>query len=124
MHKIFRILIATVVSAIALFVSVALIILLFDVQAPTIAALVAIGAWIISYKLIKPTKKEEYRQQQRLINKPVENYYPNGVVKEKGEMIAGKREGEWDIFNEEGLHIKTIVYENGEERYSRNAEPL
>lgn len=124
MNKLLRILIATIISAIALIVSVALILLIFDVQAPKIAGLITIGIWVASYKLIKPTKKEEYRQAQKLINKYVENYHPNGVLKEKGEVIAGRREGNWDIFNEEGLHVKTIYYEEGEERYSKNADPL
>lgn len=124
MNIFFRILIATVISAIMLVVSIALILFIFDVQAPKIAGLITIGTWIFSYKLIKPTKKEEYRQEQKLVNKYVENYYPDGVLKEKGKIIAGKREGEWDIFNEEGLHIKTIVYEDGKERYSRNSDPI
>jgi hypothetical protein len=120
MHTIFRLLIATAASIIAAFGAVAIILYAFDIQAPKLAAIVAVGTWIGVYKLIKPTKKVLIKRE----TKYVENYYPNGVLHEKGEIVFGKREGEWDIFNEEGLHIKTIVYEDGEEKYSRNANPF
>ena len=120
MHWIFRILIATGASMIACFGSIALILLIFDIQAPKLGAIITVATWIGVYKSIKPTKNEIEKKETKF----VETYDQHGVIMEKGKMVFGKKEGEWDIFNEEGLHIKTIVYEDGEEKYSRNADPL
>ena len=118
MNKLFRILIATGVSVVVLVGSIALILLIFDVQSPKIAAVFSISSWLLTYKLIKPSKKELERKE----TKHVETYHPNGVVMEKGEIVFGKRQGKWDKFNEEGEYIETSYYENGEWRYSKKED--
>jgi uncharacterized protein len=42
-------------------------------------------------------------------------YWGNGKTKEKGKYIAGKKEGDWILYDEEGLKLITITYEDGED---------
>jgi hypothetical protein len=118
MNQLFRILIATAAAIVALFGSIALILLIFNVQAPKLGAIITIATWVGVYKFIKPAKKES----QSIETKYVETFHPNGMIMEKGNIVYGKKEGNWDIFNEEGEFIKTVVYDDGEEKYTRNAE--
>lgn len=43
-------------------------------------------------------------------------YYPNGKKKIEGKYITGVKDGEWHWFNEEGLPVLTILFENGVEK--------
>lgn len=40
-------------------------------------------------------------------------YFPNGKKKLEGKYVTGVKEGEWHRYNEDGLLILTILYENG-----------
>ncbi len=42
-------------------------------------------------------------------------YYPNGQVKMRGPYSIGVRNGIWEYFNEAGIRIITIEYEDGQE---------
>jgi len=109
MKTLLRILVATIAAIIVLVGSVALILLIFHVEAPKIAAILSFGTWVGVYKLLKP----------KTIIPPSENYHPDGHLKEKGNIINGKKEGDWDVFDENGKYIKTVFYVDGKERYSK-----
>ena len=42
-------------------------------------------------------------------------YWPNGRVKRRGNYLGGVKDGIWEHFNEDGIPIITIEYEDGRE---------
>lgn len=42
-------------------------------------------------------------------------WYPDGTLKEAGNYILGKKEGDWSYYTEDGLLYLTITYRNGTE---------
>ncbi len=117
MKKIYRILIATLVAVATSFLVLVIGLLLFNAELPRLAAILFITSWGVTYSAIKKTKKELDKKK----TVPSEILHENGVVKEKGKVMYGKREGEWDVFNTEGEYIRTDVYEDGDFRYTKGA---
>jgi hypothetical protein len=115
MKKTYRILIALGVAVITMFGSIALILLIFNVQAPRLGALLTIAAFWFTYKAIKPTQQE--LDKKKTMYKEI--YHTNGIVKEKGNIVYGKRQGDWDVFNEQGEYMETHYYDNGEFKYKK-----
>jgi hypothetical protein len=117
MNIIFRILIASGVAMVTMVATIMLTLLLFNVEAPKPALILGFAAWIVTFKMIKPSKKEIEKKKTHY----KETFHENGVIKEKGMLKHGIREGEWDIFNEEGAYIRTDVYVNGQVNHTREA---
>jgi hypothetical protein len=105
----FRILISIAVTIIVLVGSIAFVLYFFDKQMPKLGAVLAFGAGVSTFKLIKPTAAEIARKTKESFV-----YHENGNVKEKGKIINSKREGPWDFFSEEGEFIETRFYRAGE----------
>jgi hypothetical protein len=115
MKKIYRILIALGVAVITLFSSIVLILFIFNVQAPRLAALLTIGAFWFTYKAIKPTQRELDKKKTLA----TATYHTNGLIKERGNIVYGKRQGDWAVFNEEGEYMETRYYDDGELKYTK-----
>ena len=111
MKKIFRILIAFVIGIISLGFSIALYLTLFEEEqiASTFGVATAVAVMFFTYKNLPATKKELLEQNTKLI----ETHYPNGITKERGKMVYGKKDGEWEYYNEAGALIKEDIYNDG-----------
>ena len=57
--------------------------------------------------------QEERRKKMALKEGPIVTYHDNGRVKEKGEYIAGRKEGVWQVYSERGKLVQTVTYKKG-----------
>ena len=104
-----RILIAIVVALLVMVLSVFCMVYFFDTNKSRLAAGIGVAAGFLTFKLIKPSKKEIAK-----MTKESSVYHENGNIKEKGKIIDGHREGNWDFFNEDGEFVETKCYRGGE----------
>jgi hypothetical protein len=62
--------------------------------------------------VVKARFGAEWKEPPRNIV-PVEEKWPNGNLKAKGQTLNGERWGLWEFFNEEGDRIRTVDYTKG-----------
>ena len=77
------------------------------------------GEWLLYSKRGKLIRTTHYlvgeivdKSNTGLIG-PITNYYDNGFIKEEGIMNNGKRDGVLKIYDEDGRHVKNIIYREG-----------
>lgn len=51
-------------------------------------------------------------------------YYPNGIIKEKGEIWNSKKEGAWEEYYKDGVFKRSIFYKNGIMNFSNRKREL
>ena len=110
MKKSYRILIAIGVTLAAMFLMVFLWVFFVDRPIPKFMVAIPVFAGFTAYRLIKPGAVEIERN-----TKLSHVYYENGMIKEKGKIIDGHREGAWDFFDEQGGFVETKNYKSGKE---------
>lgn len=104
-----RLLIAVVVALLVMVLSVFFMVYFFDNNKSRLPAGIGVAAGFLTFKLIKPSKKEIEKMTKLSCI-----YHENGNIKEKGKIIDGNREGNWDFFNEDGEFVETKCYKDGE----------
>ncbi|MBI3135280.1 MAG: hypothetical protein HYZ14_11455 [Bacteroidetes bacterium] len=110
MNKYVRFFIAVAVTAVVLVLTIALALFLFDRRVPKLAAVIAVGAGLMTYRMIKPTAAE-VEKNTRMSHE----YHANGVIQAKGKIIDGQREGTWDFFDENGEFTESRMYKSGKQ---------
>lgn len=57
-------------------------------------------------------------------NKVINFYYPNGLLKEEGRYVNGRKDGSWKSYNEEGNFINIDFWDFGKELPIKNIKSL
>lgn len=109
MNQVSRIIIATLVSFAALFLSALWFVAVYEQGNPELQALIGVIAWTITYNSIKakPAETKENEESPLVAHESTPRVYEETIVREKGKLVNGKREGEWDFFNENGEYIES-----------------
>ena len=113
MKKVYRLLISIGVTLIVVFVGAILKVLVderfnmnFSIK---IVVLLSLGCGYITYKMIKPSKKQLIKN-----TKMTELTYESGVVKARGKLFNDQQIGEWEFFDEQGQYLETKDFGSGE----------
>ena len=63
---------------------------------------------------LKNLASKEERQKKLVLKEGIFiTYHDNGRIKEKGEYISGRKEGNWKVYNQRGSLINTLNYKKG-----------
>jgi hypothetical protein len=108
MKKLYRIFISIGVAIVMMFLATIILVFL-KIESPVVLGLITISAFTITYKMIPASKQEADRKNTIL----KEIHHKNGVLKESGALLHGKRIGQWSVFDEEGQWVRTDIYEDG-----------
>jgi|SRR6478735_2195277 len=110
MKKPFRILIALAAGIASLVLSIVIYLLMFEEgEASTFGAATAVAVMFFTYRNFSSPKNELLKQNTKL----VEEFHANGITRERGKLIYGKKDGEWEYYNEKGELIREDIYSDG-----------
>ena len=95
--------------AIAIMLLATIVLVFLKIESPLVLAFITLSAFGIAYRSI-PASKQEADKKNTILK---EIYHQNGVLKESGKLLHGKRIGQWSVFDEQGEWIRTDIYEDG-----------